>query len=181
MNKKERLCAALLIIVLPCGIFGQSSTAAGTVKTVLAYEQQHDNARDGIFNRRNLNIYKKWITPELFRLFLVELAREEREVQLHPGDKPKWGDGMDFSPVKEYCKENGRVYTQQYSLGKAIRSRSATIIPASFFYKACDGGEPTIYRFKVVRRKSRWLIDDIDYGTDGTNGTLRGDLTRAGN
>ena len=158
--------------------FGQSSTPVGTVKSVLVYEQQHDNVRDLTFNRRNLNIYKKWITPELYRLFLVELSREQREARVHPDEKPYFGDGMDFGPGKEYCKAHGRVYTQQFSLRKAIVSGGSAIVPASFFYnKACGVVEPTVYRFKLVRRPSSWLIDDIDYRD---NTTLRRDLRRAG-
>ncbi|MGB7207638.1 MAG: hypothetical protein WBD27_03155 [Pyrinomonadaceae bacterium] len=178
MSKKSITALASLIIALASTTFAQSPTAAGTVRTLLTYEKQHDNARDMTFNQRNLNIYKKWITPELYRLFTVELAREKREAKLHPDDKPYFGDGMDFGPMKEYCKENGRVYKQQFSLRLAARSSKFTIVPAAFFYnKACGGGDPIIYRFKLVRRPSGWLIDDIDYGA---NGSLRRDLRRAG-
>lgn len=176
MDNKPIFAIAALVVAFASTSFAQSSTAAGTVGTVLAYEQQHDNARDTIFNRRNLNIFKKWITPELYRLFDLELARENREAKLHPDDKPYFGDGMGFGPMKEYCKENGRVYTQQFSLRKAVSSARFTIVPAEFFYhKACGGGDAIVYKFKLVRRPSGWLIDDIDYGT---NGSLRGDLQR---
>lgn len=166
-----------LLTALTNVALAQSNTPAGTVRAVLLYEQRHDNARDKIFNRRNLNIYKKWITPQLYRLFLIELARENKEAKLRPDEKPYFGDGMDFGPMKEYCKKNDRVYRQQFSLRKAIISGRSANVPVSFFYnKACGIVEPTIYRFKLVRRSSTWLIDDIIY--DRSGGTLRKDLRR---
>jgi hypothetical protein len=174
--KEAWTVAAILVCAVVSDATGQSSTPSGTIRSVLHYEQRHDNARDSSFNKRNLKIYRRWITPSLHRLFLSELAREEQEARSHPDEKPYLGDGMQFGPIKEYCKENNRVYRQQFSLRKAIVSGSSAIVPASFFYnRACGGGKPTVYRFKLVRRSSVWLIDDIDYGQ---NGTLRQVLRR---
>ena len=41
--------------------------------------------------------------------------------------------------------------------------------------KACDGGEPVVFKFKLVRTRGKWLIDDVDYG-DG--GELRKDMPK---
>jgi hypothetical protein len=153
-------------------VLGQGGTPNAIVGEALVYEQHHDTT----FNRRNINSRKKWITPELYRLFLAELAREERETREHPDEKPYFGDGLSFGPLKELCEQNGRVYRQQFSVRKAkIVGRSATV-PVSFFYHRACGGRPVIYRFKLVRRHSRWRIDDIDYGS---NETLRKALRRA--
>jgi hypothetical protein len=172
------LVLVILVAVSARVMGGQTSTPAGTVRTLLQYEKEHDNARDTTFNQRNLNIYRKWITPGLYKLFVIELARERHQAKLHPTDKPYFGDGMDFGPLKESCTENGRTYTQQFSLRKANTSGNTATVPVTFFYnKACGPGDSTVYRFKLVRRSSIWLIDDIDYGSKVT---LQRDLRNAG-
>ena len=163
-----------MIAMLTCTSCAQSTAPAAVVSEVMTYEQVHDNADDAVFNLRNLKIYKKWITPELYELFLAELAREEKEAKLNPDDKPYFGDGMTFSPLKEFCKANGKIYTQQFSLQETVSSDDGAIVPVSFFYdKACGETEPTVYRFRLLKQESVWLIDDIDYGE---NGSLRNDL-----
>ena len=175
MMKTKVLISVLFIAAFAAVALGQRSTAAGTVRTLLTYE---DKPHGATFNQQNLNRYKKWITPELYRLFKVALAREKRYIRLHPTNKPYFGDGMDFGPLKENCNANGRVYPQQFSIRKAVVSGTSATVRASFFWnKACGIDEPTIFRFKLVRRKSGWLIDDIDYRSNG--GTLRTDLLNA--
>ena len=178
LNAGSWIAGTVLVCASISSALGQGSTPPETVRAVLIYEQRHDNARDSILNKRNLDTYRKWMTASLYQLFLTELAREEQEARIHTDEKPYLGDGMQFSPVKEYCKENGRVYKQQFSLSKGTASRGSAIVPASFFYnKACGGREPTVVRFTLVRRPSGWLIDDIDYGP---NGSLRRVLGRVG-
>jgi len=168
---------AAMIAILTCVSLAQSSTPAATVSDVLTYEQAHDNAVDAVFNLRNLKIYKKWITPELYELFLAELTREEKEAKLNPDDKPYFGDGMTFAPLKEFCKANGKIHTQQFALQETVSSGDSAIVPANFFYdKACGEAEPTVYKFKLVKQRFVWLIDNIDYGE---NGSLRNDLRKA--
>jgi hypothetical protein len=174
MFNMKNLGLVILIAVCVSIISGQTSTPAGTVRTLLQYEK---NARDLTFNQRNLNIYRKWITPGLYKLFVVELARERRQAKLHPTDKPYF-EGMDFGPRKEVCTGGGRSYTQQFSLRRASTSGDNSTLPVAFFYnKACGTGDPIVYRFKLIRRSSMWLIDDINYGSEGT---LRRDLRNAG-
>ncbi len=177
MLRKVWVSALMLVMVLVPTAYGRRSTPSRTVRSMLLYEQRHDNVRDTLLNRRNLNIYRRWITPSLYRLLLRELVREELESQLYPDDKPYFGDGMQFGYRKELCQKDGVQYNQQFSVKKARLARRSAIVPASFFYnKACDGGDPVVFQFKLVRVRGRWLIDDLDYG-DGVE--LRKNMPKA--
>ncbi|MBL8125486.1 MAG: hypothetical protein JNJ39_15400 [Blastocatellia bacterium] len=174
----KKVWVATLVFVLATvpSAYGQRSTPSRTVRSMLLYEQRHDNTEDVLLNRRNLNIYRRWITPSLYRVLLRELIREERESKLHPDEKPYFGDGMQFGARKEYCAKDGVQYPQQFFVNKTRFRRRSAIVPASFFYnKACDGGEPVVFKFKLVRIRGKWLIDDVDYG-DG--GELRKDMPK---
>src|SRR4051794_7194202 len=135
MIRERVFIAVLFIAAFTVSAIGQSSTPANTVKSVLTYEYSaHNNALD----QRNLNRYKKWITPGLYKMYKVALARQERYIKLHPTNKPYFGDGMDLSPLKENCTANGRSYLPQFSVGKAnVSGRSATVRASFFFNKGC--------------------------------------------
>jgi len=154
-------------------------TARAKLLQILSYEKTHDNADDTILNRRNIEIRRKWITRSLYRLYLIELAREEREMKAHPDEKPYFGDGMDFGPLKEFCKVGDNIYPQRFSLGRSRVIGNYTYVRARFFYHPdCDGDEPTYYTFIFRKTGKAWLLDNIDYEKNG--GSLRRDLRRAG-
>ncbi len=164
----------LFVAVFTAVALGQSSTPAGTVRSVLVYEK---STNDTGFSKRRLKVYKKWVTPELYKLLEADLVREKRYIQEHPTNKPYWGDGFFFGTWWDNCKANGRDYTSQFSVRKAIISGDSAVVPAHFFYnKACHIDALNVNRFKLVRRPSGWLINDIDYGS---NSTLRKDLRKA--
>jgi len=147
------------------------------LQQILDYEENHDNDADMTFNRRNIEIRQKWITPSLYRLYLIELIREEREAKEHPDEKPYFGDGMDFGPLKEFCKAVDKIYPQRFSLSRSRIIGNYVYVRARFFYhKDCDGDEPIYYTFIFRKTGNAWLLNDIDYGK---NGTLRRDLRRA--
>jgi hypothetical protein len=153
------------------------STPRAVLQQVLRYEELHDNADDIIFNRRNIEIYRKWMTPGLYRLHLIEDAREKQEAKENPDDKPFFED-MTFSPMKELCKVHERTYPQRFSLSKSRVIGNLAYVRARFFYhQDCDYGNHTFYTFILKRIRSAWLVDDIDYGK---NGTLRRALRREG-
>ncbi|MBV9241187.1 MAG: hypothetical protein JO314_04180 [Acidobacteria bacterium] len=166
----------VFILATMSSTYAQRSAPSRTVHSMLVYEQHHDNTADVLLNRRNLNIYRQWITPSLYRVLLREFIREERESKLHPDEKPYFGDGMQFGARKEYCARNGVQYPQQFAVRRVQFVRGSAIVPAAFFYnKACDSGDPVVFKFKLVRVRGKWLIDDVDYG-DG--GELRKDMPK---
>ena len=139
------------------------------------YEQEPKKVDNVIFNRRNIDIRKKWITRDLYDLYLVELAREEQEKKLAPDEKPYFGDGMSFGPMKEVgCWKNGRPVLQAFSIRKPKISGKIAIVPVGFYYPGCGVGVET-FGFQLTKTSAGWLIDDIDYGEKGT---LRKDLQR---
>ena len=173
-----KLFAAAVQILCLASFFltpGQRTPRASLQK-VLRYEEMHDNARDIIFDRRNIEIYRKWITPGLCRLYLIEVAREEREAKEHPDEKPYFGDGMTFCPMKELCRVRDKVFPQRFLLSKSRLIGNQAYIRARFFYHPdCDYGNHTFYSFILKKVGFAWLIDNIDYGK---NGTLRRSLRR---
>jgi hypothetical protein len=172
-------CITLVLAFASSLVTMGQQRADDTVRHALRYEQTHDNGPDIVFNRRNLEIRRKWMTLSLYRLYLIELAREERESKERPDEKPYLGDGMDFSPMKESCKVGNKFYLQRFLLSKARVLRTRAYVRARFFYHPdCDYGEYTYYTFILKRGGRAWFIDDIDYGKKRT---LRGDLRRSDN
>ncbi|HEY0429416.1 MAG TPA: hypothetical protein VGC76_16670 [Pyrinomonadaceae bacterium] len=176
-----KLAGIMIVILLNavCSLTPAQQAARAALQQILSYEKTHDNATDTIFNRRNLEIRRKWMTPSLYRLYLIELAREEREAKEHPDEKPYFGDGMDFGPLKELCKVGDRIYSQKFSFSRGRFIGNYAYLRARFFYHPeCDGNEPTYYAFIFRKLGKAWLLDNIDYGRNG--GTLRRSLRRAG-
>src|SRR6476469_350814 len=57
-----------------CSVAAAQSSPTSTVRAALVYEQEPEKVDNVIFNRRNIDIRKKWITRDLYDLYLVELA-----------------------------------------------------------------------------------------------------------
>lgn len=170
----------VILLNVVCLLTPAQQPARAALQRILGYEKTHDNSTDMSFNRRNIEIRRKWITPSLYRLYLIELAREERVAKERPDDKPYFGDGMDFGPLKESCTVGDKIYPQKFSLGRSRIISNYAYVRARFFYHPdCNGGDdPTYYTFIFRKTGKVWLLDNIDYGRN--RGTLRRDLRRAG-
>lgn len=173
-----RILYVLLLCLFSTGLVIGQRPARSVLQDILRYEASHDNATDLTFNKRNLEFRRKWLTPSLYRLYLAELAREEKEATEHPDEKPYFGDGMNFGPMKELCRSAGKTYRQKFRLISSRATRDSAYLRSRFYYgpRECEGDKPTEYTFIFKKTNGSWLLDDINYGT---NGTLRKDLSRA--
>lgn len=120
------------------------------------------------FDKRNLVRRQKWLSPRLYDLFRAELRKQNAHLKTHPDDKPFFGDGFPFRPIDEVCDSNGRSYKRQYRV-QAGKTRSGQhTVTVRFSYPKPCGPMTIIYRLKLIRAGSRWLIDDVIFD-DGSS------------
>ena len=165
---------SMMLFLLSAKVFAQKQSAAAFVQSFYQFHR----ARTGAFNARELELHKKWFSPELNKLFQNELQREKEYLKQNPTDKPHFGDGFPFTPNEE-CYKNGREIKNVLKLGAPKTSGNKTVIETKFYYpKACEaGGElARAQKIELVKIKGRWLISDLIY-SDGSR--LTEDLKRA--
>lgn len=154
-------CLFLLIGQLGTQAFGQSSDPTATVAGFYKYDWSHSQ----IFNRRNLDARRRWLSPMLYKLFREELVKEQKLLAEHPTDKPYFGDGFPFQPLHEACTANGKSYTFLYSVGSAKFKGRKSLVDVRFFYPKQCSEDPTIFVLELVKVGNVWLIDDILYAS----------------
>lgn len=141
------------------------STPSETVKAFYRYDWSHSQ----IFNRRNLDARKKWLSPSLYRLFLSEVERERQHLKMNPTDKGYFGDGFPFQPLGEYFEVDGIPCRQRaYHVGRTKILGKQANVSVTFFYlpKKCDGSET--YKIQLLRGAKGWQIFDVVY-RDGSS------------
>jgi len=160
---------ASIVAALVCA---SHSFAQTTPRAALEAFYKYDRSHSQTFNRKNIEARKRWFSAELYNLFLNELKREATYLKKNPTDKPFFGDGLPFQPLKEKCEagfDRGLVIKQDFVRG----NRAAAT--ANFAYPKACGGDPSaewkvpvVYTIGVVKTRSGWVIDDINYGEDTT-------------
>jgi hypothetical protein len=157
--KKTIFLTALMLIA--AGVSAQ--TPKGVAESFYKYDRSHSQ----IFSRASIEVRKKWFSPELYRLFLFELKRESAYLKKNPADKPFFGDGLPFRPYDETCKLKGRNARRTVRIVRAWQKGSRAVVTANFFYpKGCTEGDSVVYTIGMVRSKTGWVIDDVNYGED---------------
>ena len=151
----------------------QTSTPDATVRSFYAYS----NARSSTFNRRHVELRKRWYTPELYNAFLNQLRQDDAFLKKNPTDKPYFGDGLTLRPLDEPCTVGDRDYKRAQSIGRTEIVKTRATVEVSFAYpKACTLGlRPIVYQVNLHRVGGRWLIDDWIY--DGKS-SLKADMTK---
>ena len=145
---------------------GQVATPDGAVRAFYAYS----NARSSTFNRRHVELRKKWYTPELYAAFVKQLEEDQAYLKAHPTDKPFFGDGLDFRPLDEPCNVGDRSYKRIQSISRTQVIRSRGEVDVTFAYPgACTtGGDPIIYTVLLQKVGKQWLIGDWKYPEGST-------------
>ena len=127
-------------------------------------------------HRRNIDLRKRWFSPELYKLLLNELKREAAYIKANPTDKPHFGDGLPFQPLDETCELNGKSYKRQISYGTVTVKGNAGNVDVYFKYpKGCNIPD-ILYAVNMDKEKGRWVIADIRYFPGDTS--LVEDLNR---
>jgi hypothetical protein len=161
MKTREYLITTLLLIMLlSVEAAAQNSSPTSAVRSFYAL----DGKSSQIFNRRNLNTRRPYLSQRLYNLFVEELRKQAAHLRSNPDDKPFFGDGFPFRPIDEPCEVNGRSIGRRYSVMREVRYRgSRAVVPVRFSYaRPCTIG-PLNYKVELTRSGSGWVIDDIIY------------------
>jgi hypothetical protein len=161
--KKTKLI--LVTVLLLCGspaAFAQAASPKAALEAFYKYDRSHSQT----FDRANINARKQWFTAELYSLLINELKRDADYLKKNPGDKPYFGDGLPFQPLREKCeagKYRDLIIKEDYLKG----DRAVEL--AGFRYpKPCKDPAPVVYTIGMFKVGGKWVIDDINYGEDTT-------------
>jgi hypothetical protein len=158
----KRSITFLFALIFVAGVV--STTAQRSPRATVEAFYRFDSSHSQIFNRRNIDARKRWLSAELYRLFLYELRREADFVKKHPDEKPFFGDGLPFQPLQEMC-EQGRDRTVVIKQDFVRGTRAAAT--ATFAYpKPCRDADPLVYTIGLTKTREGWVIDDINFGED---------------
>lgn len=152
--------------VLLCGATTLSQSL-GPAATVQAF-YKFSNARSAVFNRKHIESRKRWFSPELYRLFLEELRKEEAFLRQHPDEKPFFGDGLTFRPLDEPCQADGKSHQRVQSISRTESGKNRAYVDVKFAYPQACTEKPITYRINLKKVGGRWLIDDLTYSNGMT-------------
>lgn len=169
--KSKFIFLSVVIILFSANVFAQKQTAPAFVESFYKLHRSRPN----IFKASEVNLYKKWFSPELNKLFQNELKRENAYLKQNPTDKPHFGDGFPFVPLDE-CYKMGKSYNNLYKAGAVTTDGDKTIVEVKFSNPKVCGGDPIdTYKVELIKTGGAWLINDWLY-SDGTR--LTDDLKR---
>ena len=170
--KKLLLLVALFVLSLSSNVVSQTNSPETEIAAFIKFSRSMRQD----FNSRGVESRKRWFSRPLYELFLNELKRQDEYLKKNPSDMPYFGDGVPFQPIDETCEAGKRSFRYTYTVGKGLVTGDSATVPVTFAYPAACKIPPIIYKFKVIKSKAGWLVDDVDYG-DGK--TLVADLHRA--
>lgn len=162
----------MLVFTASVAVFSQATGPKSAVTAFYKYDRSHSQ----VFNRRNIDARKQWLSAELYKLLINELAREKAYLAKNPSDKPHFGDGLPFQPLSENCEANGKSYGRSISYGQVTVKGDVGNVDVYFKYpKACNIPD-ILYAVYMERRHGRWVISDVRYISSNTS--LVEDLNR---
>jgi len=164
-RKKASVLLGILTLFMAVAAAGQSSTPKAAAEAFYRYDQAHSQ----VFTRAAVEARKKWLSPDLYRLFHYELKRQAAYLKRNPNDKPYFGDGLPFQPLQENCDSGGRGAGRKLSIKQDFQKGDRSVVLAVFAYpKPCKDPASVTFTIGLVRGKTGWQIDDINYGEDTT-------------
>lgn len=171
MKKSNFILSCILISAFALSVSAQKQNAAETVKSFYTFH----NTRSGLFSLHELNLRRKWLTPELYKLFLNELKREDEFTKKNPSEKPHYGDGFPLQPFSE-CVDGETVINNTFEVKEISSDASKATIEVKFYSpEKCKKELIDTYKVELVKTKNTWLINDWVY-SDGAK--LTDDLKR---
>lgn len=161
MKRSQSVAIVLISLICANVTFGQAASPKQTVTAFYKYDVTHSQ----LITRRSVDARRRWLSDNLYRLFLEEIAYEKEQLRKNPTDKPYFGDGFPFQPYRETCfvRRSGRKYNWTHHIGKETISGTKASVRVSFDYPAVCKDEPTIYIIKLSRVRGIWRIDDLLY------------------
>ncbi len=169
--KTKIIFGAVLWLLLSANIFAQKQSASVVVGSFYKFHL----ARSGVFKSSEVNLYKKWFSADLNKLFQNELKRDKEYLKQNPTDKPYFGDGFPFQPLDE-CSNSGKSYKNTYKIGTETIRKSIAMVEVKFYNpRQCGSELIETYKVELIQSKGIWLINDWIYA-DGKR--LTEDLKR---
>lgn len=169
--KSKIIFLSIILVLFSANVFAQKQNASAVVGAFYKFHL----ARSGIFKSSEVNLYKKWFSVDLNKLFQNELKREKEYLKQNPTDKPHFGDGFPFQPYEE-CEKSGKSYKNIYKIGTETIRKSIAVVEVKFYNpKVCGGELIETYKVELTNSKGVWLINDWIY-SDGKR--LTEDLKR---
>ena len=170
MNPCRRtiLIAALFLSLPPlagAGVRGQQPSAASAVNSFYRFHLSHNMD----FNARNIQLRRRWLTPELYQLLLNEIKRQAAYSKAHPDEIPDY-DGDPFTDSQEY--------PDSFRAGKQVMDGERAKVTVTLFWSArtSRGRDKRDIVVEAVQGPSGWLIADI-INSEGS--TLRDEFKKA--
>lgn len=171
MNSPQRfasLAGITLILILISPAFAQKSathaSASGAVNAFYAFHL----ARNKDFTVRNVQLRRRFITPELYAALIKELNRQAEYTKKHPDEVPDF-EGDPFTDSQEY-PDSFRVVGVL-----ASGNRAKATVTLNWSAKTSRGVDTRNITVELARQAAGWLIDDI---INNEGSSLRGDLRK---
>ncbi|HQU92903.1 MAG TPA: hypothetical protein PLK77_11430 [Pyrinomonadaceae bacterium] len=165
LRRSQLILSIAITLAASAAAFAQTPGPKAAVMAFFKYDAAHSQA----FNRANIDARKRWMSDELYKLFIKELAREKEYIAKNPTDKPHFGDGLPFRPLDENCDLNGKSYPRTISYGQVTVKGELGNVDVYFKYpKGCNIPD-ILYAVNMSKEHGRWVIDDIRYIADNTS------------
>jgi Protein of unknown function (DUF3828) len=155
MNPRRRtiLIAALFLSLQSlagAGVRGQQPSAPSAVNSFYRFHLSHNMD----FNARNIQLRRRWLTPEFYQLLLNKIKRQAAYSKAHPDEIPDY-DGDPFTDSQEY--------PDSFQVGLPMASGAVEMIGVTLFWSArtSRGRDKRNITVELTQSSGRWLINDI--------------------
>ncbi|HSB12303.1 MAG TPA: DUF3828 domain-containing protein [Blastocatellia bacterium] len=156
----------LTLASLPAG--AQKAAAAPTANVAVSSFYTFHLARNKDFNLRNVQLRKRFLTPELYGLLVKELNRQAAYSKAHPDEAPYF-EGDPFTDSQEY--------PDSFRVGTVVANgdRAKATVTLDWSAKTSRGTDTRKITVELARTAGAWLIDDI---INGDGSSLRAELKK---
>lgn len=169
MNPQRRtiLIAALFLSLqslADAGVRAQQPNAASAVNSFYRFHLSHHMD----FRARNIQLRRRWLTPEFYQLLLIEIKRQAAYSKAHPDEVPDY-DGDPFTDSQEY--------PDSFRVGKQVMDGERAKVTVTLLWSArtSRGRDKRDIVVEAVQGPSGWLIDDI---VNSEGSTLRDEFKK---
>ncbi|HKA16920.1 MAG TPA: hypothetical protein VKN18_01270 [Blastocatellia bacterium] len=160
------LSAVLLVVGNPT--FAQTAkpedAASRSVRAFYTYHLAHNKD----FTVRNVQLRKRWLTPELYNLLLKELKRQAAASKAHPDEAPDY-EGDPLTDSQEYPDSFRVVKTE---MAGDVARVTVTLQWSARTSRGVDKRDITV---EATKGATGWLVNDI-VNSDGSK--LQEDLKK---
>ena len=163
-----RLGVLFAVLMVGNATFAQTpkpeDAASRSVRAFYTYHLAHNKD----FTVRNIQLRKRWLTPELYNLLLKELKRQAAASKAHPDEAPDY-EGDPLTDSQEY-PDSFRVVKAE--MAGEVAKVTVTLQWSARTSRGVDKRDITV---EATKGATGWLVNDI-VNSDGTR--LQEDLKK---